>query len=80
MLAQITGNWTFVRVLRLLMGVIAVVYGIRDQDSLLGFAGTALMLLALLNIGCCGTQGCGLPTKGRPMHDPNRKIEFEEIK
>lgn len=54
-------NWNVIRVLRLAIGVWAIVSAFQTNEVLLGVAGGLLLGMAVLNIGCCGVNGCGLP-------------------
>jgi len=69
--------WNTVRVLRLLSGVFIIFVGVQAKDWLLTIGGGLLSLMALLNVGCCGTSACH-----RPAQQKNRKTEeitYEEI-
>ena len=50
------------RVLRLVMGIAGVIFSILNRDILLGMAGGFLLLMAVLNFGCCGVNGCKIKT------------------
>lgn len=74
-------NWNFMRVLRLLMGAAALYYAITTHDNILGAAGIFLLVMTLLNIGCCGAGGCSVPGKKFKSADQkNTPIHYEEIK
>lgn len=69
--------WNTVRVLRLLSGVFIIFVGVQAKDWLLTIGGGLLSLMALLNVGCCGTSACH-----QPAQQKNRKTEeitYEEI-
>ena len=70
-------NWTFIRFLRLGMGIAIIVQAIIARDVLLGFLGLLLTAMPLFNIGCCGTQGCYVPP-GRDQ-DKAKDIIYEEV-
>ena len=57
-------NWTFVRVLRLLIGLAIIVQAVIVKDALLGVAGLLFSSMSIFNAGCCGTGGCAtIPKK-----------------
>jgi hypothetical protein len=77
MLANLTQNWGFMRIIRLLVGGYALFEAIRASDVLIGFMGAVLVSMALLNAGC-GSQSCGIPA---PRHNNTKteEVEYEEI-
>lgn len=60
------------RVLRLVMGIIAIWQAIVSKEWILGLAGGFLLYMALANIGCCGAGGCSIqpPKAERKRADP----------
>ena len=58
MKALIASGWNFMRVLRLIIGIAVTVFAVRNHDLLLGLGGGFLVLMSVLNAGCCGTGGC----------------------
>lgn len=77
MLANLTQNWGFMRIIRLVIGGYALIEAIRSSDILIGMMGTILVGMALLNAGC-GSQGCGIPAS-RNNHTKTEEVEYEEI-
>ena len=77
MLANLTQNWGFMRIIRLLVGGYALVEAIRASDVLIGIMGTVLVGMSLFNMGC-GPQGCGVPTS-RNKNTSSDEVEYEEI-
>ena len=51
-------NWTFVRILRLLLGLGIIVQAVIVKDAFLDAAGLLLSSMAVFNVGCCGTAVC----------------------
>ena len=78
MLASLTENWGFMRIIRLLVGGYALFEAIRASDLLIGIMGTVLVAMALFNMGC-GPQGCGVPTNKSKSTHSSDEIEYEEI-
>jgi hypothetical protein len=77
MLANLTQNWGFMRIIRLLVGGYALVEAYRASDILIGMMGAVLVGMALLNAGC-GSQGCGIPAPRNNYTEPE-EVEYEEI-
>ncbi|MBL7701628.1 MAG: hypothetical protein JNM14_05230 [Ferruginibacter sp.] len=70
-------NWTFMRFLRLGMGIAIIVQAFMVKDMLFGFLGLLLTAMPVFNIGCCGTQGCYMPpAKEKKSED---EIIYEEV-
>jgi hypothetical protein len=69
---KILTGWNIVRVLRLVMGIIAIGQAIATKEWILGLAGGFLLYMALANIGCCGVNGCSIqpPNVDRKPADP----------
>ncbi|MBL7931643.1 MAG: hypothetical protein JNL60_07070 [Bacteroidia bacterium] len=76
-------GWTFMRILRLALGVFMTVQAISGSDFLLGMLGLILLLQAFYNVGCCGTYGCDInqsPGKQASVPKSTEDITFEEVK
>ena len=56
-------NWTFIRFLRLGIGIAILVQAVIAKDILFAFAGIVFTAMPLFNVGCCGTNGCYTPAK-----------------
>lgn len=72
------GNWNFMRVLRLVLGIFIIVQGIVAGDWMIAALGGLSSLMPLLNIGCCGVSACNTP-----VPRSSKKIEdttYEEIR
>jgi hypothetical protein len=77
MLANLTQNWGFMRIIRLIIGGYALFEAVRSSDVFIGIMGTVILGMALFNIGC-GPQGCGVPTS-RSKSTHSEEIEYEEV-
>lgn len=59
-------RWTFMRWLRLAVGLYLVFIGLTESDLLAGGIGALFTILALLNQGCgggsCATGNCSTPS------------------
>lgn len=51
------------RVVRLVLGVIALVMSIFQKDITLGLLAGFLLTTAIADIGCCGRRGCAVDIK-----------------
>jgi hypothetical protein len=70
-------NWTFFRVLRLIIGIGIVVQAFISKDTLLGLAGLFFSSMAIFNMGCCGTGGCS--TSPKQKRESLKDITYEEV-
>lgn len=73
-------NWNVMRVLRLGMGVFIISQGVLAQEWALIAMGGIFSVLAVLNIGCCGTSACKTPTIKSNKAIVTEEITYEEIK
>lgn len=73
-------NWNLMRIMRLAIGIIAVVQGIETQQWILSVLGGFFSLMALLNVGCCATGNCGVPLRKNTVSGGTEDISFEEVK
>ena len=72
-------NWTFMRGLRLLLGVVVLVQSIFAKDLLLGAMSLFLIGMAVLNFGCCGSGGCGVNFNKSKSNKTIEDVDFEEV-
>lgn len=73
----ILSNWTFMRFLRLAMGVAILVQAVITKDLLFAFAGIVFTVMPVFNIGCCGTAGCAAPPPKK--QNTTKEITYEEV-
>ena len=69
-------GWNVFRVVRLLIGLTAVVQGIVQKEVLVLAAGIWLLFGALFNVGCCGSGGCTIQTHAKK---PANEVVYEEL-
>ncbi|MDR1706674.1 hypothetical protein [Dysgonomonas sp.] len=55
---RILKNWDFVRIIRLLLGVLIAIYSISSKDYIFLVLAGFLLFQAIMNISCCGSAGC----------------------
>jgi len=72
-------DWNFIRILRLGLGIYITVKAVETQSILSGVVALFFMFKAITNTGCCGSNGCAVPTK-KSNSDKIEDIEYEEIK
>jgi len=72
-------NWNTVRWIRLLLGILLTFQAVALSDSFAGMVAAFFLFQALTNTGCCGAQGCAVPTKRAEVNEVN-EITYEEIK
>lgn len=72
-------DWNLMRILRLGLGIYIAVQAIETQSALSGVVAVFFLFQAVTNTGCCGSNGCAVPTnKNNP--NTNEEVEYEEIK
>lgn len=70
-------DWNFMRMLRLVMGLLIAYQAFELENGLLGLFAGLFIFQALANAGCCGAGACAVPRNhSSPKTDD---IEFEEI-
>lgn len=60
---RILKNWDFARIVRLLLGVLVIIYSISSKDYVFIVLGGLLLVQAIMNISCCGSAGCYTESK-----------------
>ena len=74
----IVQGWNFMRILRLVLGIILTIQGIVVAETITIILGVLFAGMAVANIGCCGTNGCSI----NPSHSIKNKtkdINCEEV-
>ncbi|MDR3706323.1 MAG: hypothetical protein P4L28_10490 [Paludibacteraceae bacterium] len=74
-------GWSFSRYFRLFIGSLIAIYGVDSSQYILLFVSAWFIIFALLNVSCCGTNGCSTSTREQPSVDKNEDVlvNFEEI-
>jgi len=62
MFTTLKNNWSIIRVLRLLMGILISIQAYELDNYVLLFLGILFTALPLFNLGC-GSGSCAIPTK-----------------
>ena len=76
MMKAILNNWSIMRGLRLVIGLIALVQSVIQKEITLGIVAGFLLLTAIANIGCCGVNGCAVNFSNRKKE---KEIGYEEL-
>ncbi|HOZ50776.1 MAG TPA: hypothetical protein PLU17_02895 [Chitinophagaceae bacterium] len=71
-------GWHFMRWLRLGIGIAIAYQAIRMNDAISGVIAFVVLLQAVLNIGCCGVNGCATPIS-KSQDSSMQDVEFEEV-
>lgn len=64
------------RGLRLVLGVVALVQSVIQKDITLGLIAGFLVLTAIANVGCCGSNGCAVNYSNRKKES---EVVYEEL-
>ncbi|HLF53260.1 hypothetical protein [Flavobacterium sp.] len=61
MIKNIYTNWNYIRVIRLVLGVIVMIQAVYTKTYLFLIPGILFTGMALFNTSCCGSNGCAIP-------------------
>ncbi|MBK7640191.1 MAG: hypothetical protein IPJ22_09140 [Bacteroidetes bacterium] len=70
-------GWNFMRVFRLIMGIIIIIQGVDSMQWNVIFLGGLFSLLPILNIGCCSSAGCASSKINKD--EANKTLIYEEV-
>lgn len=68
------------RTIRLALGIFIVVNGFWTQQWMFVLLGGFFTLMPLLNVGCCATGDCGVPSPTEGAENKTDEVTYEEIK
>ncbi|QEC67461.1 hypothetical protein FRZ67_09195 [Panacibacter ginsenosidivorans] len=71
-------GWNVMRVLRLAIGIMAIIQAYQQGSWALAIAGFFVVILAIANLGCCGAAGCNVKSSRREDNSKN-EIVYEEL-
>ena len=66
-------------ILRLTMGIFIISQGILAHELVIIIMGSLFSILAMLNIGCCGTFACCTPTTNDNKYVVAKEITYEDL-
>ncbi|MDD5151071.1 MAG: hypothetical protein PHC28_11460 [Flavobacterium sp.] len=72
-------DWNFMRILRLGLGIYIAFQAFETHSIFSGVVAVFFLFQAITNTGCCGSNGCAVPTK-KSNSDSIEEIEYKEIK
>ncbi len=72
-------NWSIVRIIRLLFGVLGGVAFAMSKDPVFALISGVLLVQAVFN-SSCGIGGCGYPQYKKIKEQDVKEVNFEEIK
>jgi hypothetical protein len=78
--ATLLTGWTFLRILRLGMGILFAIQAIQFREALAGFVSVFFLFQAITNTGCCGASGCEAPAFEARKKEGIDDVVFEEVK
>jgi hypothetical protein len=78
-LANIKSNWNLIKVLKIALALTVIFQSVEAKDVLLGSFGALFLGQALLNIGCCGPQGCAVPAS-KKGDNSIEDVSYTEVK
>lgn len=79
MIQKFLSGWSFMRLLRLTLGIAIIVQGAMVKDWLFIALGALFTLMPIFNIGCCGASSCNTNYQNNNAKTVD-EISFEEIK
>ena len=79
MIQSITKNWNIFRILRLALGLFLMTEAIRTGVWFMTVFAAAMIIMPLLNIGCCAGGNCAVPDRKSSGSDTD-EVQFEEVK
>jgi hypothetical protein len=77
--ANLTSNWTLMRILRLVTGAMVLGQGITTGQWLFAGIGGYLFLMSMLNIGGCSSGVCGVQPFRKPAREPEHEVHVNEM-
>ena len=79
MMRSLLKNWNLARMIRMAIGVWAIIAAFQTKEVVLGLTGSLLVVMALKNIGCCGVRGCTAQRQDKNSSQAPEEINYEEI-
>ena len=74
----LVNDWNVMRVIRLALGILVIIQSISEKNYMLTVAGGLFAFLALINVGCCGANGCAVNTRENKS-DITKDGAYEEV-
>ena len=81
MFESLLRDWSFIRVVRLVLGIMLIGQSFQMQSWAIGLFGGLFVFQSITNTGCCGSTGGGVPRSNvRQTNKSTDEIEYEEVK
>ena len=74
----LVSGWNVMRVIRLALGILVIIQSISEKNYMLTVAGGLFAVLALINVGCCGANGCAVNPRVN-KNDLKKEGVYEEV-
>ncbi len=74
----LVNNWNVMRVIRLALGILVIIQSISEKNIMLTVAGGLFAFLALINVGCCGANGCAVNSRENKSNLKEEAV-YEEV-
>ena len=74
----LVSGWNVMRVIRLALGILVIIQSISEKNYMLTVAGGLFAVLALINVGCCGANGCAVNPRVN-KNDLKEEALYEEV-
>ena len=74
----LVNDWNVMRVIRLALGILVIIQSISERNFMLTVAGGLFAMLALINVGCCGANGCAVNPRVN-KNDLKKEGVYEEV-
>ena len=75
---RILSNWSFMRFVRLVLGIAIIAQAVIARNWTMGILGALFTSMPVLNIGCCGLGGCASPLFKRNIKN-TKDVTYEEV-
>ncbi|OSZ81961.1 hypothetical protein CAP35_01425 [Chitinophagaceae bacterium IBVUCB1] len=76
---RLLSGWHFMRVLRLVFGVVFAIQAVIMKDYIIGLMSVFFLYQGITNTGCCG-ETCTRKYDGAKEKAKNEVVSFEEVK
>lgn len=65
---RVTTNWNIQRIVRLVFGVMLLIFGLTSKENIITLFGALLAFQGILNLSCCGAGGCALSNDKKQVY------------
>lgn len=80
MFQSIFRDWNFIRIVRLVLGIMLIGQAFQIHNVAIGLFGGLFVFQSLTNTGCCGSAGCIVPQQYKGSEKKPEEIEYKEVK